>query len=398
MLHMAAADDPHAAGSADTRRSPRSRHCSRTGLMKRRAWPTRACRRRRRHAVARGASGAIARRLRRGGRHVRRDLAAAARLPAGDARSAAAAGRRDPGGRRRNRPCRGFARRAQGQRRRSTWRAPCCRRRRATPPERWRAMTGWRGHGTSRCTPAPPRGPWSCGSPPARSTRSRRPTGSKACCTPGAAIGTERALRERLAELEARAGAWRSALALLRDSETLFPEEKAAIHAELADMFAALLRDDTADALAPLELVSVVEENADLLPTGAEGDALQGEARRPAGGARPAEARRTRAGEADAGSDLRYRPGRLRRAAGGAAPARRRRCGSAGGARCIRRDRPSGGSDGAPHPAGRGGQCAGAATPTARWPRSPRWTVPPPTRRGRRSWSAAMTGRRRNGR
>ena len=40
-------------------------------------------------------------------------------------------------------------------------------------------------------------------------------------------------------------------------------------------MFAALLRGDTADSLAPLELVSVVEENADLLPAGPDGDALQ---------------------------------------------------------------------------------------------------------------------------
>ena len=85
----------------------------------------------------------------------------------------------------------------------------------------------------------------------------------------------ERALRERLAELKARTGAWRSALALLRDSETLFPDDKVAIHGELTDMFAGLLRDDTADSLAPLELVSVVEENADLLPTGPDGDALQ---------------------------------------------------------------------------------------------------------------------------
>ena len=45
--------------------------------------------------------------------------------------------------------------------------------------------------------------------------------------------------------------------------------------AELTDMFAGLLRDDTADSLAPLELVAVVEENADLLPTGPDGDALQ---------------------------------------------------------------------------------------------------------------------------
>ena len=66
----------------------------------------------------------------------------------------------------------------------------------------------------------------------------------------------ERALRERLAALEARTGEWRAALALLRESETLFPDDKAAIHAELTDMFAALLRNDTADSLAPLELVS----------------------------------------------------------------------------------------------------------------------------------------------
>ncbi len=85
----------------------------------------------------------------------------------------------------------------------------------------------------------------------------------------------ERALRERLAELKARSGAWRSALATLRDSETLFAEDKAAIHAELADMFSALLRDNAADALAPLELVAVVQENADLLPSGTDGEALQ---------------------------------------------------------------------------------------------------------------------------
>ena len=52
----------------------------------------------------------------------------------------------------------------------------------------------------------------------------------------------ERALRERLAALKARTGEWRAALALLRESETLFPDDKAAIHAELADTFAALLR------------------------------------------------------------------------------------------------------------------------------------------------------------
>jgi hypothetical protein len=85
----------------------------------------------------------------------------------------------------------------------------------------------------------------------------------------------ERALRERLAELEARSGDWRTALSLLRETETLFPDDKAAIHAGLGEMFAALLRSDAVGTLPPLDLVSMVEENADLLPTGPDGEALQ---------------------------------------------------------------------------------------------------------------------------
>jgi hypothetical protein len=54
------------------------------------------------------------------------------------------------------------------------------------------------------------------------------------------------------------------------------PDDRTAIHTELTDMFAALLRDDTADTLAPLGLVSVIEENADLLPAGPDGEAWQG--------------------------------------------------------------------------------------------------------------------------
>ncbi|HEX3402668.1 MAG TPA: hypothetical protein VHT74_20330 [Acetobacteraceae bacterium] len=86
---------------------------------------------------------------------------------------------------------------------------------------------------------------------------------------------SERALREHLAELRARSGAWRAALGLLRETEAIFPDDKAAIHAELTDMFAALLRGDAADALAPLELAALVDENADLLPAGPDGEALE---------------------------------------------------------------------------------------------------------------------------
>jgi hypothetical protein len=85
----------------------------------------------------------------------------------------------------------------------------------------------------------------------------------------------ERALRERLANLQARSGSWRPALSLLRDTETLFPDDKATLHDELREMFEALLRSDALGTLPPMDLVSLVEENADLLPTGQDGEALQ---------------------------------------------------------------------------------------------------------------------------
>jgi hypothetical protein len=82
-------------------------------------------------------------------------------------------------------------------------------------------------------------------------------------------------LRERLAALEARVGEWRQALTLIRESEALFPNEQAAIHAELANLFATMLREDAVNSLGPLDLIAVVEENTDLLPTGPDGEALQ---------------------------------------------------------------------------------------------------------------------------
>lgn len=85
----------------------------------------------------------------------------------------------------------------------------------------------------------------------------------------------EQALRERVAQLRAKAGQWRAALSLLRETEALFPDDKAAIRNEMQQMFAELLRQNATATLPPLEFVSLVEENADLLPSGAEGEALQ---------------------------------------------------------------------------------------------------------------------------
>ena len=51
----------------------------------------------------------------------------------------------------------------------------------------------------------------------------------------------ELALRERVAALRARPGAWREALSILRQAETDFPDQTAAIHERLKDTFAGMI-------------------------------------------------------------------------------------------------------------------------------------------------------------
>ena len=53
----------------------------------------------------------------------------------------------------------------------------------------------------------------------------------------------ELALRERIADLRGQTGAWRVALATLRQAETDFPEQAAAVHERLKDTFAEMIRD-----------------------------------------------------------------------------------------------------------------------------------------------------------
>jgi hypothetical protein len=83
------------------------------------------------------------------------------------------------------------------------------------------------------------------------------------------------ALRERLAELRMQSGRWRTSLSVLRDAAADFPDHAAEIRERLRATFAKLLSDDNADALQPLDLIAVMDENADLLPTTAEGDAMK---------------------------------------------------------------------------------------------------------------------------
>jgi hypothetical protein len=81
----------------------------------------------------------------------------------------------------------------------------------------------------------------------------------------------EPALRRRVAELRAQAGQWRQALAMLRESAMAWPSQQPPFLDLLKATFAAALADDARHPLNPLDLVALVGENADLLPSGDDG-------------------------------------------------------------------------------------------------------------------------------
>ncbi|HUB14111.1 MAG TPA: hypothetical protein VMB34_19330, partial [Acetobacteraceae bacterium] len=85
----------------------------------------------------------------------------------------------------------------------------------------------------------------------------------------------ELALREELAKLREQLGEWHQALIMLRESETLFPDDAKAIHAQLQQAFEAGLQGGAADELPPLEFVALVDENADLIPNTGKGTAIE---------------------------------------------------------------------------------------------------------------------------
>jgi len=84
----------------------------------------------------------------------------------------------------------------------------------------------------------------------------------------------ERALRLRIAALRAQSAQWRPALALLRETEQAFPDDQAAVRAQLRTTFAEALRSDIVTPMPPLDLVALAEENIDLLPDGEAGQAV----------------------------------------------------------------------------------------------------------------------------
>lgn len=85
----------------------------------------------------------------------------------------------------------------------------------------------------------------------------------------------ELARRERLAALELEVGAWRPAIALLRDSAIRFPDAAPEIHARLRAAVTALLSKDATHAMPPLDFVELLAGNADLLGEAASSPAMQ---------------------------------------------------------------------------------------------------------------------------
>jgi hypothetical protein len=85
----------------------------------------------------------------------------------------------------------------------------------------------------------------------------------------------ELALRERVALLRAQTGAWPAAAATLRQAGDDFPEQKARLQSSLKVMFAAMIRDRDEQHLSPIEFVSLVDENLELMPNAGDDQALE---------------------------------------------------------------------------------------------------------------------------
>jgi hypothetical protein len=72
-------------------------------------------------------------------------------------------------------------------------------------------------------------------------------------------------LRMRLATLDAQAGNWRAGLAVLRETEPLYPEKHDVLYAAERGQVAELIQGLNSGHMAPLDLVAIAEECADLL-------------------------------------------------------------------------------------------------------------------------------------
>ena len=75
----------------------------------------------------------------------------------------------------------------------------------------------------------------------------------------------ERDLRLQTADIQAAAGQWREALGTLRETAQLFPDNAEVINGRAAVLFDAMLHGPGAATIKPLDLVSLAEENTELV-------------------------------------------------------------------------------------------------------------------------------------
>jgi hypothetical protein len=87
--------------------------------------------------------------------------------------------------------------------------------------------------------------------------------------------GTNLALRLRIAELRQKDGAWRTVFALLRGAKADFPDRAVEIDRRLKDAFAAVAHDPSLAKMEPTELIALLDENAELMPDGPDGEPMR---------------------------------------------------------------------------------------------------------------------------
>jgi tetratricopeptide (TPR) repeat protein len=81
----------------------------------------------------------------------------------------------------------------------------------------------------------------------------------------------ERDMRFQVAAWRFQAGQWSAALAMLRESAESFPERRNQYRRQITETLRGLMRDDRLIHMDSIQLISLLEDNKELLPDGAEG-------------------------------------------------------------------------------------------------------------------------------
>jgi hypothetical protein len=87
--------------------------------------------------------------------------------------------------------------------------------------------------------------------------------------------GRDLALRLRIAALRQQTGDWRGVFAMLRGAKADFPDQASDIDRRLKEAFAAVPRDPALEKMEPTDLIALLEENAQLMADGPDGEPMR---------------------------------------------------------------------------------------------------------------------------